>query len=210
MPVAGPTRPEKLRAIHCLAADCQTLTARGLQVLDDLIAGDLVLTRDQGFRPLLWVGRLQLAAERFRDAPHLSPVRIASGALGGGMPERDMLVSPQHRLLICGAQSLARFGEHEVLIPAIHLVGLPGISRLRPATSLSYIQLVFAEHQVIRCNGTWCESFQPTPAAVKGLDPDQRAQLLARLSMTSEEEGYGAARRSLKREESRLLFAQVA
>lgn len=193
-------------ALHCLSAACLTLTPAGLRPLAALAAGDLVLTRDQGFRPLVWVGARSVSAAELQAAPDGAPVRIAQGALGGGLPDRDLLVSPRHRLLICGPQSLACFGEHEVLVPAIHLVGLPGVTRHRPNQAMDYVQLVFAEHQVIRCDGTWCESFQPTPAALAGLDPAARTRLLLCLPQALAEGAYPPARRSLQRDESRLLF----
>jgi len=50
----------------------------------------------------------------------LAPVRLRPGVLTG--LERDLVVSPQHRVMFNGYRAELLFGEREVLVPARHLV----------------------------------------------------------------------------------------
>ena len=84
----------------------------------------MVETLDRGYRPVLWVGQSDLRA----DAKH-APVRFEVGAIGNS---EAFDVSPQHRIHIAGWQAELNFGQPEVLVSAVHLVGLPGVSRRPP------------------------------------------------------------------------------
>jgi hypothetical protein len=48
------------------------------------------------------------------------------GSLGNGLPERDMMVSPNHRMLVANDRTALYFDEHEVLVAAKHLIGARG------------------------------------------------------------------------------------
>ena len=54
-----------------------------------------------------------------RAYPKVQPVRILAGALGHGMPQRDLLVSRQHRMLVSSAICERMFGLEQVLVSAI-------------------------------------------------------------------------------------------
>ena len=69
-----------------------------MRAVEVLRVGDLVLTEDHGPQPLVWVGARSLGPADLAANPALQPVRIAAGALGLGLPARDLVVSPQHRL----------------------------------------------------------------------------------------------------------------
>ncbi len=78
----------------CFAADARIATPAGEVSAGALRHGDIVTTRDHGPQRIRWVGRRHLDAEELDRAPHLRPVRIRTGALGRGLPRRDLLVSP--------------------------------------------------------------------------------------------------------------------
>ena len=191
--------------IPCFTPGSLILTDRGEVPVEDLDVGDLVLTRDSGFQQIRWVGRRDLAQADLVANPRHTPVRIARGALGAGVPERDMLVSPQHRMLITGNRAELLFGEYEVLVAATHLVGSAGVSRVYPA-SISYLHLMFDRHEIIRADGAWSESFQPGVHTVKGLGGDQRAELLMLFPELAAGSGYPAARLALRSREARVLL----
>jgi hypothetical protein len=158
-------------------------------------------------QPLREVLRRDLTRGELVTRPELRPVRIAAGALGQGLPARDMVVSPQHRMLIEGPRAELLFGEPEVLVPAVHLVGRPGVRRDSGVTGATYIHLRLDRHEILRTEGAWSESFQPGGALLAGQAAVQ-AELLALFpALRSLAVAAPAARRSLKSHESRALFA---
>ena len=120
-----------------------------------------------------------------------------------------MVVSPQHRVLFSGPRAEVLFGETEVLVPALHLVGRPGIT-VEERGPVTYIHFMCASHQIVMVDGCWSESFQPGDQSLAGLAEESRAELLALFPGLAEEQipsAYPAARPSLKRHEAALLFA---
>ncbi len=194
--------------VPCFTPGTLIQTDRGEVPVEDLAEGDMVLTRDDGFQALRWIGRRDLSAAELAAEPRFVPVRIAQGALGQGLPERDMSVSPQHRMLMTGSTLEILFGEHEVLVPAVHLVGQPGITRAF-GPQVSYIHLLFDRHQIVCADGAWSESFQPGAMSLGGMDRAQRDEVLA-LFPELALEGFGAypaARLSLKAYETKVLLS---
>ncbi|TFL18182.1 Hint domain-containing protein [Jannaschia formosa] len=195
------------KAPPCFTPGTLIATPRGEVPVEALEVGDRVITRDNGLQEIRWIGRRDLTAAEMLATEAFRPVMIRRGALGHGLPERDMIVSPQHRVLIVGDDALLYFEEREVLVAAKHLVGRPGIERLA-ARDLSYIHIMFDAHQVILSDGAWTESFQPGDSSLAGLHDAQRAELLSLFPELQDEDGldgYVAARRSLKRREAELL-----
>ncbi|MDB2407058.1 Hint domain-containing protein [Jannaschia sp.] len=195
------------KVIPCFTPGTLIATPRGEIAVEDLELGDRVITRDNGIQAIRWIGRKDLSAADMVVTEAYRPVMIRKGALGHGLPERDMIVSPQHRVLVVGDETLLYFEEREVLVAAKHLVGRPGIERMAPRAT-AYIHVMFDAHQVILSDGAWTESFQPGDASLAGLGDAQREELLSlfpELRDGAGREGYVAARRSLKRREAELL-----
>ncbi|MDT9694193.1 Hint domain-containing protein, partial [Streptomyces sp. P9(2023)] len=86
-----------------------------------------------------------------------------AGALGAGVPARDLVVSPQHRVLVGSRIAQRLFGCGEALVAARHLLGLAGVSVDHPAGGLTYLHLGFEHHEIVRSEGMWTESFFPGP-----------------------------------------------
>lgn len=78
----------------CFVAGTLIETADGPRPVEALQPGDLVLTRDHGLQPLVWVGQSQIDAARLDSCPNLRPIVIEPGALGRGLPQRPLTVSP--------------------------------------------------------------------------------------------------------------------
>ncbi|WP_374643731.1 Hint domain-containing protein [Tabrizicola sp.] len=190
--------------VTCFTPGTMILTGRGEVPVEALQPGDLVQTRDHGLQELRWVGRREVSLVEMLANPALRPVRIAAGALGLG-PQRDMLVSPQHRLLIEGARAEMLFGEAEVLVPALHLVGA---DRALPAEGVSYIHLLFDRHEIVQSDGIWSESFQPAERTLSTLDAAVRDEILALFpDLAANGDSFAGARLSLKAHEARVLLA---
>lgn len=194
--------------VACFTPGAQILTALGEMPVEYLRRGDLVLTRDNGYRPIRWLGRRDLTYEELLAEPRFCPVCIAKGALGDGLPERDMMVSPQHRLLVSGPWAELLFGEHEILVAAKHLVGKPGVEQ-RMTQGVSYIHLLFDSHEILRADGAWSESFQPGVQTMAGMNSAQRREVLALFPELAQgaPQAFPSARSTLGAREARLLWA---
>ncbi|SDY02464.1 Ig-like domain-containing protein [Citreimonas salinaria] len=193
--------------VPCFTPGTLIATPQGERPVEDLKPGDRVITRDNGIQQIAWVGRKDLTGRDLARAPHMNPVLIRQGALGKGLPEQDMLVSPNHRVLVASDRAALYFEEREVLVAAKHLTGIGGIDTVE-AAAVSYIHVMFERHEVILSNGAWTESFQPGDYSLRGIDEAQREEILAlfpELAHATGLESYGAARRSLKRHEALLL-----
>jgi len=194
------------KVIACFTPGTRIATARGECAVEMLRPGDLVLTRDHGYLPLSWVGRRDLGADEIAANPAFCPVRIAKGALGQGAPERDMIVSPQHRMLITGPRAELFFAENEVLVPALHMLNWPGVTRVTPPGPVSYLHVMFEDHQIIYADGAWTESFQLGAGSLFGMGQAQRDEMLALFPDLARGQTYPCARLSLKAHEARLLM----
>ena len=193
--------------IPCFTPGTLIATPEGERLVEELRPGDRVITRDNGLQEVHWVGRRDLTAQDVQRAPHLRPIRIKAGALGRGLPERDMLVSPQHRVLLNTDRTALYFDDREVLAAARHLTGLDGVSRLA-ASSVSYVHFMCERHEVVLSDGAWSESFQPGDTVMDAMGRAAQEEIYAifpELRDRAGRENYRAARLSLRRHEARLL-----
>ena len=193
--------------IPCFTPGTVIATPRGERRVEDLKVGDRIITRDNGLQEIRWVGTRALSGQELAQAPNLRPVLIRAGSLGQGLPERDLLVSPQHRVLMNSDRAALYFEEREVLAAAKHLVDLDGVD-IVDASSTTYIHFMFDQHEVVLSNGSWTESFQPGEQVMDGMGNEQRDEIYTLFPELREAEGlksYQAARRSLKKHEAKLL-----
>ena len=201
---------ETVNYTPCFTPGTLIKTNKGEVDAAEIQRGDRVLTRDNGYKRVLWSGSKTLTGTDLATTPDLRPIHIAAGALGHNLPERDMLVSPQHRVVMGGTSVELLFGEDEVLVAASHLVGRPGIRRTCPTDGVTYVHFMFNSHELVMSDGAWTESFQPGDLSLAGLDRAQRTELLALFPDLSNAPGraaYSSARASLKASQARLLVA---
>ncbi len=167
-------------SIVCLTHGTLIRTPRGPRLIETLAPGDLVDTLDHGPQPLLMKHERHLSpAELLRDA-ELWPVRIAAGSIDGLVPGRDLLVSPQHRILCSQSRFDLFFGAPEAFVRAKAMAQAPNMraDRVFPgAGGVTYVHLVFARHEVIFAEDTPTESFHPGPEALAVLAPEEREEL---------------------------------
>ena len=176
--------------------------------MEDLGNGDRVFTRDNGYQTLRWVGAKTLSVADLVVNPGLRPIRITRGALGDGLPERDMRVSPQHRMLFVGPRAEMLFGEGEVLVAATHLTLLPGVDQVM-ACGITYLHLLFDGHEIIRADGAWTESFQPAERTLNALDDAARGEIEDLFpQIRAKAKDFLSARPTLKAHEVKVLLRQ--
>jgi hypothetical protein len=115
-----------------------------------------------------------------------------------------MMVSPQHRMLVTGPRAELLFGENEVLVAAKHLVGSAGIEQ-RVSRGVSYLHILFDQHEIVRADGAWSESFQPGDLTMEALQGDQRAEITALFPELGQGVQFQSARLTLTAREARAL-----
>lgn len=186
--------------IICFTAGTRVLTPQGQRDVADLRPGDPVLTADNGVQSVRWVGRRTVPA-----IGNLAPVRIGAGLFGN---ERELLVSPQHRMLLTGWRAQLLFGESEVLSPATHLVDDSQIIR-QTGGEVTYVHIAFDRHEIVFAEGAPSESFHPGHVGLKGiLDPCREELFRIFPELRSNIGAFGpTTRRSLKKHEVHALRA---
>jgi hypothetical protein len=182
----------------CFARGTLVHTARGRVPVEDIKPGERIQTRDNGVQTVRWAGSRRVAA-----TGKFAPILIRQGFLAN---ERDLLVSPQHRMLLLGWRPELFTGEPEALAAAKMLVDGCGVVQ-REGGMVEYFHILFDRHEIILAENCWSESFQPGQMAMDALGDASRSELFALFPelRTHGPGGYGAdARRSLKAHEAAL------
>ncbi|MCQ0990649.1 Hint domain-containing protein, partial [Jiella marina] len=92
----------------CFASGTAIATTHGPVAIDDLKVGDVAVTASGATRDIIWIGRRTLDCSG--ENAHMAPVRVKANAFGAGVPERDVLMSPGHPVMV-------RQNGREVLVP---------------------------------------------------------------------------------------------
>lgn len=193
-----------IATVPCFVAGTMIRTEAGQRPVESLQPGDLVWTLDRGLQPLRWVGRREVAA-----VGAFAPVRVRAGTFGD---HADLVVSPQHRILLCDPMADLVFGTPEVLVAAKHLVDDRTVVSVEGG-SVTYVHLLFDRHEIVLANGLATESFLPGPQTVEVFEDDAIAEIALLFPDLDLEtgEGYGgAARQILRKHEAKLLRGVAA
>ena len=134
----------------CFARGTLIATPSGERPVESLEEGDLVRLARGGGAAVRWVGRRRLKLDGAARPELQRPIRIVAGALGGGLPTRDLVVSPDHALFLDG-----------VLVPAGLLVDGARI-RQEDVETIEYFHVELASHDVILAEGAPAESYLDT------------------------------------------------
>lgn len=137
--------------IPCYGPGTEIETASGLKRVEELRPGDLVATIDTGFTEILWISS---RSEPFDKGPaDKYPVLISAGSLGPERPKIDLIVSPQHRILVGGHDQLKSYFPEEVLVPAKALIALPKIRFMRGKSEMNWHHFALRRHSLVIANG---------------------------------------------------------
>lgn len=193
--------------VICFTPGTWIATPDGTRLIEELREGDKVSTKDNGAQEIQWVGSRRMSGARLFAMPRLRPVRIATGALGVERPEQELLVSPEHRMLIKGPVAHDLFNSHEVLVAAKDLINGTTIAVDLQAREVTYVHLLLPRHEVLCANGVETESFHPANTALSTLDDVDRMRLLDQLpGLEFNPHTYGTyARRNLNTSEAAIL-----
>ena len=137
--------------LPCFLHDTAMRTEHGDIAVQYLVVGDMVETLSGAFRPIRWIGRRGLDLTRHPEPQTAYPIRIRAGALADGVPSRDLLVSPDHALLLDG-----------VLIPARLLINGSSIVRDAKRQNVIYYHIELDSHDILLAEGAAAESYLDT------------------------------------------------
>ncbi len=195
-------------SVICFTPETRIATPAGPRLVRDLQEDDEILTKDDGPQPIRWIGARRISGARLVAMPELRPIRIRPGAFGSDMPEADLLVSPQHRMLMRGPCAAALYNTPEVLVEARDLVNDHSVTVDHSASEVTYVHLLLDRHQIVFANGLESESFHPGSMAFEDLGQGLGAGLLQRVPGIDRDASlYGpCARRALSRSEAAILL----
>lgn len=188
------------KVLVCFARGTQLDTPKGEIAVENLRVGDLVTTADNGPQTIRWIGSQSVPAHGA-----LAPIRLAQGCFG---LKRDLLVSPNHRMLIESAAATLLFDEPEVLVPAKHLLSHPGITRSFGG-SVEYFHILFDKHEVVFAAGARTESFQPGDHVMSSMAFETRGEILGLFPELSAGALFDGARMSLRQHEAACLVQAI-
>lgn len=165
-------------AVPCFASGTLIMTSKGEVPIESLRPRDMIQTLDHGLQPLKWIGSRQLTQSELIARPHLQPITISVGALAPGLPNKNLTVSPQHRILLSSKIANRIFGSMEVLVAAKKLQAHPGINlRTSENFGVEYWHILFDDHQIVFSNGALTESLYLGQEAKKALSPSAAAEI---------------------------------
>lgn len=184
--------------VPCFVRGTLIATRRGTVPVEDLAAGDEVITMDHGFQPIRWIGATTVPAEG-----KLAPVVFRRGAMGN---ERDLRVSPQHRMLVRGWHVELMFGKSEALVPAKALINDETVFQLEGG-NVEYFHIMFDQHELVYAEGIPSESFHPGHIGLGSFAEEAREEILTLFPELREDiTAYSEpARPTLKVREARVL-----
>ena len=134
--------------IPCFCRGTMILTERGEVPVEGLAIGDNVITLSEAARPIKWIGKRAYDPRFVEGNRNLLPIRIEAGALGPGVPARDLWISPEHALCL-----------RQVLVPAQLLVNDATITQPERVERLEYFHIDLGTHDVILAEGVPAESY---------------------------------------------------
>jgi hypothetical protein len=135
----------------CFAAGTRILTADGRLVpVEALRDGDAVEVHDGSAARIVWIGYRTLDIDKHPGPAAVQPVLIEAGALGRGLPWRDLAVSPDHALYLDGH-----------LIPAKALTNGFSIRQVE-RRKITYYHIELPSHAVLFAEGAPAESYLET------------------------------------------------
>lgn len=134
----------------CFCRGSRLLTGHGYREVENIRIGDIIALKSGGTEVVSWVGHRWVDCRRHSRPHDVWPVRIRAGAFACDIPQRDLLLSPDHAVFIDG-----------VLIPVRYLINGATIVQ-EPVDEVMYYHVELDRHAVILAEGLSCESYLDT------------------------------------------------
>ncbi len=155
-------------SVVCFAGGTMIDTVNGPLPVDTFETGDMVVTRDGGLQAIAWIGETTVAAKG-----DLAPIVISTGTLGN---DCDLVVSPQHAILLNDWRAELLFGQEEVLVRAVDLLNHDGVYR-KTGGFVTYYHILFDAHHLVRSEGLWSESLYPGDMTLQTVNDAARDEI---------------------------------
>jgi hypothetical protein len=152
------------------------LTPAGELPVEALRLGDEVITRDHGNQTIRWIGQRALDYAYLNANAHLRPVLFQQASIAPGLPERDTMVSPNHRVLIESSRTALYFSGSEALVAAKHVVNARSIRQV-DVLGVTYVHFMCDRHEVVMANGIWVECFNTGDVSLGAVGNAQRGEV---------------------------------
>jgi len=193
----------EVQAVPCFGPGVMIDTENGSLPVDWLATGDRLLTLDHGYQPILWIGRTRMRANDMAACTALRPVTVPADRFGPDGPIRDLVLSPEHRVLVASARIELATGNNQALAPCRFLFATSEQQADAGPfpDDFCYYHVLLARHEIIRAEGLWVESFFPGPMAMKALPPGSRRQIHRALGGADQTNAMPTARYVLNRRE---------
>jgi Hint domain-containing protein len=134
--------------VVCFAAGAHIATPGGEVPVERLAIGDHVLTASGQGKPVRWIGHgCHLITKPGHDGA--SPVIVRAGALGDGMPHRDLRLTKGHSLFVDG-----------VLIPVEFLINHRSILWDERPQVIEFFHVELEDHDILIAEGAPSESYR--------------------------------------------------
>lgn len=197
----GNNNPEPYAQFACFTAGTLIETSQGPKAIETLQPGDLLLTLDNGPQPVRSV-----LSRTVRGRGDMAPVTLRAGAFGN---EADIMVSPNHRVLVEGAMAELVAGCDSLLVAAKHLVNGTSVLQ-RPCSLVTYVHIVLDRHEIVTTQGCRSESFFVAEGFDDVLNADQVEELLTLFPELTVGPAAQLAHPEAKRFEADLIARTVA
>jgi hypothetical protein len=159
----------------CFASGTLIETTDGPQPIENLRTGSRVITLDHGPQTIIWAGSRRLTFDTTDE--NQKPILLKQDALGPGCPQRDLVVSPQHRIFIRARTSETLAKDDGFLAPAKFFKENSKIRVMHGKRSVTYHTLMTTHHEIIFANGLGVETFYPGPYGLSLLSPKERLEI---------------------------------
>ncbi len=149
-PIAVSSGGEIAETVACFARGTLIATSDGEVAVETITAGTRVALARGGSACVKWVGHRRLRPAVSRCPGSVQPIAIAPGALGDGLPKRELRLSPEHAIFVGG-----------LLVPVGLLVNGQTIVRLN-VDVIEYFHVELKGHDVILAEGAPAETYLDT------------------------------------------------
>ena len=141
---------DAIDTVICLAKSTLISTPKGHRKIETLSIGDEVMTENGSIVSVKWIGR-QTIPTVFCLAARVRLVRVRAGALGDGLPERDLVLTADHALMVEGL--LVNAGA---LVNGSSIENVP-VSELGDSCTVYHIET--ENHDIILAEGAPVETY---------------------------------------------------